>query len=236
MTCKEVQDKKYQERPSPPYHARDCKGKTMKGKNGKSYISKADTRGVYKWVLAEKTKTKKAPRGKAYKIHDNGSVPFVVYDRGGSVDVYTQRFDQEKNEYKEPVLFKTFAYKKIHLGDDPKGFGWLGPGTKGNSILLEQKGGKFVFIGWKIQEFTLTEGDEPVRYSSPIGNSDVPYPYLKGKTHTYFMIEEKYVPNEYLDPAKDPYGQLYGHIEAPKGSLKSIAKRLRMKTIHKRVF
>jgi hypothetical protein len=49
MTCTIVLSKKYQRRPSPPYHAGDCKGTVKKGKDG-TYVSKADTRGVYKWV------------------------------------------------------------------------------------------------------------------------------------------------------------------------------------------
>lgn len=233
--CEEVHTKSYQERPSPPFHAANCKSQTKKGRNGRSYVSKADKRGVYKWVPVSEG-TRKVKKGKKYSIHDNGGKPFIVYDLGRSVDIYTQVFDEKEDKYKESVFFKNVPYEKIHIGDNPKGFGYAEPGTKGNSILLEQKGGKFLFIGWKIQEFRLIKDDQPVRYYSPIGNNDVPYPFLVGKTHTYFMIEEKVVPNEYLDLTKDPYGQLYGHIEAPKGSLKSIAKKLKMKTIHKRMF
>lgn len=230
-TCEELDTKKYKERPSPAYHAKDCKGQTKKGKNGIKYISKQDAKGIYKWFPLQTRKLK----GKKYKIHDNGGVPFIVYDKNGSVDIYEQHFNLKEDKYDEPVFFKTIPYKRIFLGDDPKGFGYKEPGTKGNSILLELKSGKFLFIGWNIQEFQLLEGDEAVHYYSPIGNSDVPYPYLIGKTHTYFMIEEKVVPNEYLDHTRDPYGQLYGHLQAPKGSLKSIAKRLKMKMIHKRL-
>ena len=54
MTCTIVLSKKYQRRPSPPYHAGDCKGTVKKGKDG-TYVSKADARGVYKWVKVMKT-------------------------------------------------------------------------------------------------------------------------------------------------------------------------------------
>lgn len=234
--CEEVNTKAYQERPSPPFHAAHCKGQTKKGRNGRSYVSKADKRGVYKWVAADAAKTRKVKKGKMYKIHDNNNIPFLVYDNKGSVDIFVQHYNLEKEDYDEPVFFKTIPYKRIFIGDDPKGFGWSEPGTKGNSILLELKSGKYIFIGEKIQEFDLVKGDEAMRYYSPIGNSDVPYPYLIGKTHTYFMIEEKVVPNEYLDLTREAYGQLYGHVEAPKGSLKSIAKKLKMKIIHKRFY
>jgi len=53
MTCTKVNSKKYQTRKSPPFHAGDCKGSVKKGKDG-TYVSKADTQGVYKWVKVTK--------------------------------------------------------------------------------------------------------------------------------------------------------------------------------------
>jgi len=75
MTCKEVNKKSYQTRKSPAFHAKDCKGLSMKGKDG-LYISKPDVKGVYKWVKSSKTKKVK---GKFYDIHDNGGRPFRVF-------------------------------------------------------------------------------------------------------------------------------------------------------------
>jgi hypothetical protein len=58
--CKKLTDEKYKNRPSPPYHANDCKDKIMKGNDKKDYISKEDKNGVYHWVKLKdfgKTKT-----------------------------------------------------------------------------------------------------------------------------------------------------------------------------------
>ena len=55
MPCKRVTLKRYLARPSPPYHAGECRGKTMKGNSGLMYTSKPDKNGVYTW----KRKTKK---------------------------------------------------------------------------------------------------------------------------------------------------------------------------------
>ena len=49
MSCKEVKNSKYQTRKSPAFHATNCKGLTKKGKNG-DYVSKANSRGIYKWI------------------------------------------------------------------------------------------------------------------------------------------------------------------------------------------
>jgi hypothetical protein len=48
--CVKQDDKKYSERPSPPYPANECRGKIMKGNNGEMYISKPMSNGVYRWV------------------------------------------------------------------------------------------------------------------------------------------------------------------------------------------
>lgn len=48
MVCKRQTLKKYRTRPSPPYSAATCIGKTKKGNDGKRYVSKAS---LYpKWV------------------------------------------------------------------------------------------------------------------------------------------------------------------------------------------
>ena len=48
-SCKRITLKKYTDRPSPPYHANDSKGKTLEGNDGAMYISIGDKRGVYMW-------------------------------------------------------------------------------------------------------------------------------------------------------------------------------------------
>jgi hypothetical protein len=51
MACKKVNDKKYLERNSPPFHANECKEVIKKGNDGKMYISKKDKNNVYKWII-----------------------------------------------------------------------------------------------------------------------------------------------------------------------------------------
>jgi len=44
-------------RPSPPYHANDCKDVKMVGTDGNEYISKKDKNGVYHWKIVKDGKT-----------------------------------------------------------------------------------------------------------------------------------------------------------------------------------
>ena len=49
--CIKQTQKKYLERPSPPYSATDCPGMTIPGNDGKIYVSVANAKGVYAWKL-----------------------------------------------------------------------------------------------------------------------------------------------------------------------------------------
>jgi len=51
--CVKQTQKKYLERPSPPYSAADCCGMTMQGNDGKLYTSVANAKGVCAWKLAK---------------------------------------------------------------------------------------------------------------------------------------------------------------------------------------
>jgi hypothetical protein len=49
LNCVALKDKKYVERSSPPYSAAHCPEMSIKGNDGKMYISKANKNGVYTW-------------------------------------------------------------------------------------------------------------------------------------------------------------------------------------------
>ena len=80
-----------------------------------------------------------------------------------------------------------------------------------------------------IQEFQLEKGDDVVTYMSPIGNNDVPYPYIIGKTYVYLLLEAVILPKEVLDLKQDVYSQYYGINEFEGNNLKAAAKKLKMK-------
>lgn len=181
--------------------------------------------------------TRKAGRVQTYKIHDNGGRPFtvVVNERQKKLSIFENPYDFKTWQELPQKHFKDYAFKQIWVGDDifhfgrASGAGW-DPKWKGNSILAQLSANRFLEIGREIFEFTLMHGDSPVAYSSYVGNSDVPYPYLVGKTHTYLMIEDVVIPNEALDLKKDVYDQYYGNKDVA-----ASAKKLKKKVIHKRV-
>lgn len=54
MTCIKQTSSKYTSRPGPPYSARACAGKTKRGNDGRTYVSKLVGK-FYKWVLTTKS-------------------------------------------------------------------------------------------------------------------------------------------------------------------------------------
>ena len=76
--------KKYKERPSPPRAANEpgCRGLTFPGNDGNLWVSKADSRGIYRWykvsgaaAAAAPKKAKAAPKkAKAAAAHPSGPI------------------------------------------------------------------------------------------------------------------------------------------------------------------
>uniref|UniRef100_A0A6C0JU14 Uncharacterized protein n=1 Tax=viral metagenome TaxID=1070528 RepID=A0A6C0JU14_9ZZZZ len=132
-----------------------------------------------------------------YVIHDNGARPFLVEVNDQSVTVYkqfrTQAWGQE-TVYNMARPIKRFEADKVFIGSSPRikmtefsaGFGTR---YDGNSILLHLGDLDYVFIGMYIYSFKARA--EIIKYVSPIGNSDVPYPYaIDEDNNTYLMIED----------------------------------------------
>lgn len=188
---------------------------------------------------------------KKYTIHDNGGRPFVVYDAKTKVIVYKQIYEYSGDEYKLIKSEKLFEipYEKIFVGSKFDGNKYLQNGTyiKGNSILLKLKNTKYMYIGHEIYTFDVEKDDEIIKYYSPNGNSDVPYPYAISQKYTYLMIEYVYLPN-YIITIPAVYSFYYGQIDGDGNRTNGIrmrnnkhreikkkyAKKMKTKTIVKR--
>ena len=209
MPCKELKTKKYQTRKSPAFPAQACKGLTKKGKNG-TYISKADKRGIYKWIRANALTQKR--KGKVYDVLDNGARPYRVYVDGSTVSIYIGKRNNDYT-YDYDKLVRTIKAKQVHVGGKKS--------QLGNSILIHVSGNKYLYIGHEIYKFQME--DEVDTYFSIVGNSDVPYPVLLGTENAYFMLDRCYVPRSEFDPKmtkaewEDAYQRYYGYADAMTG-------------------
>ena len=184
---------------------------------------------------------------KSYFIHDNGGRPFLVYINKSEAIIY--RMPELNNNYnsinkdKYSKLVKKIKFKKAYIGKSPLNEmkrPSLGYGKKfdGNSILLELPNKKCVFIGLFIYEFTLL--DKIIKYYSPVGNNDVPYPFIIGDNYIYFMVDNKYLDKKHLPKnlTKEDMTDLYSYYHGHKGNekLDKYAKNMKnIKIIQERI-
>ncbi len=217
--CIKINTKKYRERPGPPYHAADCKGRAIKGNDGHLYVSHLYSRGIYKWVSLEYKEPKL--EGKKYKILDNGGVPFLAYVSHKGIQVV--KADDTNNRILNAYYFRYF------IGDNDLNEPGSAPKGKypGNSILVKYD--DYIYIGSEIYKFKTIDNDRIKKYYSPVGNSAVPYPYAVGEKYVYFMLDKIAVPVEQINLKKDAYGQFYSESD------KLDKKRFQTKMIHKRL-
>lgn len=144
--------------------------------------------------------------GIKYDIHDNGGRPFRVYIDKNQAKIYKSVMDDNLKDY-YPSLTKTIKFDKSFIGK-----------PKGNSILLKV-GKKYIYIGTSVYEFTPKA--EIVKYVSPIGNSDVPYPYAVDTKGNYYLLIE-HVILDHIE-GSNPYD--YYYAERPK-KMKLVSKTL----------
>eukprot|EP01117_Protostelium_nocturnum_P005898 TRINITY_DN2120_c0_g1_i1.p1 TRINITY_DN2120_c0_g1~~TRINITY_DN2120_c0_g1_i1.p1 ORF type:complete len:213 (-),score=46.92 TRINITY_DN2120_c0_g1_i1:79-717(-) len=136
-----------------------------------------------------------------YLTHDNGGRMFLVsisktgeYMTDFMVTVGKRSESEQSNENYEEMEDRKIGWdvpvveipkaKRVLVGYDVNypGFG------DGNSVLIELEGNKYVYVGSVVYGFSL---EDPVKtYFSPLGNSDVPYPYAITKGGKYLVMED----------------------------------------------
>jgi hypothetical protein len=163
-------------------------------------------------MISKSQKTKKKNQ-QEYLIHDNGGRPFKVKITNTNVKVY-KLISYETDTYSDNAIL-SFDVKKCFIGNSPKNdmtlfSGGYGKKFYGNSILLHIKDNEYVYIGSEIYSFQ--SNGEIIKYVSPVGNSDVPYPYAIDKNNNiYLMIENVILTNETVKNNNnfDPYNIYY---------------------------
>ena len=170
-----------------------------------TYLRKRD-RLEYKQLCdqAIKTLTKNTTE---YLTHDNGGRAFRIVHTSDQFEAFACHFNAVLDEclFNKRVV-KATNYVRLFVGEDTDGSAF----GKGNSVLLQLSDHKYMFIGESI--FTFESKDAIHTFKSPIGNSDVPYPYAIGANTTYLMAEQVVVSNEHLlyaKPGSDPYDEYY---------------------------
>jgi len=156
---------------------------------------------------------------KRYYTHYNYDRPYLVYL--GKKDAYIYKIPEDMevdssdyskkdddNRWMYIKLVEHIKFIKSFVGKSPinrmtKFSGGHGKGFDGNSILLQKNKNNYVFIGHIIDNFKVFD-DKIIKFVSPVGNNDVPYPYAIGKKNIYcFSYPEGYLPIKYFTNIKN---------------------------------
>lgn len=167
-----------------------------------------------------KSRTASKSRSKTWLIHDNGGRPFKVVLSNSRALVYNNEEDGGTGQ-----LLLDLKISKHFVGKSPYNrmtafSGGHGLRFDGNSLLVKPRGSsKWVFIGWNIIEFQPLS--EIVEFVSPVGNSDVPYPYAVDTEGRYYLLIDSTILTKNLQSNElqsDPYGYFYAQNEIAPGS------------------
>lgn len=164
-----------------------------------------------------------------YRIHDNGGRPFEVsIDRAADRPFVTvgKHRDHDQDDCGPDCVYEplvSWRYRQVWIGqgtdcpEDDQG-AW----THGNTVLVqplpddEKKANTLVIIQSSIESFQLKDADEVVtRYSSRIGNSDVPYPYIETNKNVYLTLENVYAPIVPLQRLASEEAKMQGQVLNP---------------------
>jgi hypothetical protein len=152
--------------------------------------------------------------GAAHLIHDNGARPFqvIIQARTATFAVYGCTYNDISNgcHYDEVVISPT-AYMRAWVGADPAEKRFYG-----NSVLMQLSDKLYMQIGYKIE--TFEPGERILKFASPVGPSNVPYPYAIGERHNFLILEHVVIPNELLVNGQDPYQFYYRNTSPSYGS------------------
>lgn len=161
---------------------------------------------------------------KSYFIHHNGGRPYLVYVDPSSQKIRVYSIpsnvfihDESDHDSANKWMYTNPVYQasvsRVWIGKSPKNkmtqySGGFGRRFLGNSILIKTKKAKeYIFIGEKIYRFLTPNHIE--HYVSPVGNSDVPYPFaIDHLGNAYLMIEKVILPAKSFD-LENPYSTYY---------------------------
>lgn len=144
-----------------------------------------------------------------YYPHDNGGRPFKIkyskqsktisiskligFDGYEQTPVYDEENEKIIHDIDKARLGKHIQHQAFHP-DTPNDV---------NSVLFEKtyywdedaedQKFTFIFAGWEIYQFSLTNGDFFMNFYSQIGNNDVPYTILETTNRIYFLTDRKYI-------------------------------------------
>jgi len=170
-----------------------------------------------------------------YKINDNASFPFVVFDYGsGRASIYNNRFNEETNQGELSGKLMDISYERIFPGDNERNDAYwrFKRGVeRGNTVMFQTGKDKYIFVGKGIHSFSSINSDTIRNFYSPMGGNYDSYPYAQGDKYIYLLQEQKYARGSDFDEKTDAIRQYYCYDTSECKTYKTFS--LPMKTLYK---
>ncbi len=146
----------------------------------------------------------------SYDILFNGGISFKVELEYNLLIIFKEQEPHVWDRIYALFMDNCYLYTPMN---NPSYDSSIYPFIENNTLLVYMGNGKYMYIGNRVYTFDTHEKEKIQDYYSPIGNSDVPYPYAVGETYTYLMLEKVMIPNtSYMNtPIKDPYRAYYAN-------------------------
>ena len=140
----------------------------------------------------------------------NKKIAFIFTSE--NIEKKSKDFNVNTSTFANNTPYMEIKYEEIYIGYDNINEGYYDKEYKkdlkdgiGNTILFKMKDKSYMFVYDMISVFNLS--DEIVEFRSPIGNNDVPYPYIIGTEYTYALVDGnkiQYYKNSDLNGNKQP--------------------------------
>lgn len=154
-----------------------------------------------------------------YLTHDNGGRMFLVtHQSSGQCTVHKRPhnvFSEHVRAYTVAVWESSALVRRVLAGVAQSDY----PNFSGNSVLIEEASGRYIFVGHTVYAFECNNGAAITNLYSYVGNSDVPYPVAVSETAVYFMLDHVTVPRHCFGDFTnwlDGYQYFYDTLKCPK--------------------
>ncbi len=153
-----------------------------------------------------------------YLTHDNGGRPFKVQLNESTepyeCNIYTYSNSEtvDTDQVMYTTLIFTCNYVESFIGYSRRNSMTLrsrsyGDEYDGNSILLKINDLEYIHIGASI--FRFTSLSPIVKYDSPVGRNDVPYPWARDSRGRYYLMTENIILTVTPQRLQNPYMYYY---------------------------
>jgi hypothetical protein len=138
---------------------------------------------------------------------------FLIYYNKEEAYIYEKNNNRYENNKVDDYVKLVKKFKFVEMFKSNK------------SLLFRINKDSYIFVGSEIYKFKMSN-DNVKKFLSPIGNSNVSYPFIIGEFNVYFMLDKKYVDKMSFNINVEKEKDLYNYYYSDKNLIKKTFKNL----------